>query len=519
MRKTYKSLFERYQDQRVLMKCKDFAKWTLPKLMAEVQQHGESAIVERDYQEGGALLVNNLTSKLCALLFPSNRPFFGIDPSAALRKKAEDAGHEAAAFSAALAKMEMDASQRVFLNSSYNQLSLSIAHLIITGNACVFRDSKTARSVAYGLTSYGVRRSGQGDVVDAVIREYESFAGLSRDMQVQLSIRQPNKYKMEDHDVSVEIYTRIKRESNQAGDFYYVVSQELEGIPVGRPGTYPAHLCPWQFPVWSLISGEHYGRGIVEDYAGGFAAMSDKSEALALYGIAACKFVNLVQPGAGVVVDDIHAAETGEYVSGTNGAVQVQEAGNGPKIQAMRAEVEYHFSKLARAFMYTGNTRDAERVTAFELRQQAQEANTTLGGTYSALAETYQGPLANILLTEVEPGVLEGLLTGHAKVNIIAGIPALSRGIGVQNLASAAADAGAIYPVLTQIDKRVDPNRLMDMIYAGQSVDTSQFHRTPEAQAEFDAAQAEKAQAEQQIVDTNVQADQLAALQQLPGMN
>lgn len=516
-RATYKSLFEKYQDHSVLIKCKQYAHWTIAKLMAELSHRGTADIIERDYQELGALLVNNLTAKLTALLFPANKPFFGIDPSEELVAKAEDQGVTSEELSSQLSRLEMKASQQVFLNSSYHQLNLSVSHLIVTGNTVIFRDSKRKRSVCYGLQSFGIRRTGAGEIADLIVREYESFAGLSREIQTLLVQRAPHKFKMGEYDVNIEVYTRIQRMEKPDGRIVYKVSQEIEGMPIGKPGEYPDYLCPWQAPVWSLVAGEHYGRGLVEDYAGGFASISDKSEALALYGIAAMKFINLVAPGSGSSVEDMNAAETGEYVQGTNGAVQVQEAGDGPKIAAMRSEITATFQNLARAFMYEGNVRDAERVTAYELRKQAQEANTALGGQYSALAESFQNPLAHILLAEVNPGTLEGIINGSIQVNIISGLPALSRGIEVQNILQAAQDAAAIVPPLVQLDKRVDPNKLLDQIYAGQAVDTTRFHRSKDEQRELDEAAKKELNAQQNLATTDSLAEQANTLAALPG--
>lgn len=512
MVQTYKSLFHKYRDDSVILKSRQYAHWTLPKLMAELSHHGTAEVIERDYQEMGALLVNNLASKLTALLFPTNRPFFGISVSPRLVEIAKRKGKNEAELLSGLAKLEMDASQSVFLNSSYHQLTMAVAHLIVTGNALTYRDSKAKKTITYGLQSFGIRRTGTGELADCILREFESFAGLSRDIQVMLSTRFPHKFRMDRYDVNVEVYTRVTRQENERGKVFYNISQEIEGMLIGQPGTFPAHLCPWQAPTWSLIAGEHYGRGMVEDYAGGFASLSDKSEALALYGIAAMKFLNLVQPGSGQSIDDLQNAETGDYVQGTNGAVAVQEAGDGVKIQAMRAEVTATFANLARAFMYNANVRDAERVTAFELRQQAQEANTGLGGQYSALAESFQAPMAHVLLTEVEPATLQGIITGDLNPDIIAGLPALSRGIDVQNILQAAQDAAAIVPPLIQLDTRIDQKKLMDVIYAGQSVDTTQFHRTKEEQAEVDAAKQQAANAENTINQLNNATDTQAAL-------
>lgn len=509
---TFKSLFTKYRDDSVVLKSKQYAHWTLPKLMAELSHLGSAEIVERDYQEMGALLTNNLGSKLTSLLFPTNRPFFGINVSQALADKAKEKGMDEAALLSGLAKMEMDASQSVFLNSSYHQLTLAVLHLIVTGNCLTYRDSRTKRTTTYGLQSIGVRRTGTGQLADCILREYESFAGLTPDLQAMLSTRFPHKFRMDRFDINVEVYTRITRKVNEAGKVFFTVAQEVEGFPIGQAGTYPEHLCPWQAPTWSLIAGEHYGRGLVEDYAGGFASLSDKSEALALYGISAMKYINLVQPGSGSSIDDMQRAETGDYVQGTNGAVQVQEAGDGIKIQAMRAEIQATFANLARAFMYTGNTRDAERVTAFELRQQAMEANASLGGQYSALAETFQAPMAHVLLTETNPVTLQGILSGDMTPDIIAGLPALSRGIDVQNILQAAQDAAAIVPPLVQLDQRIDPRKLLDMIYAGQSVDTTRFHRTAAEQAEVDAAKKQAAEAQNQLNQLNGAVDTQEAL-------
>lgn len=509
---TFKSLFTKYRDDSVLMKSRLYAHWTLPKLMAELSHHGSAEVIERDYQEMGALLTNSLGSKLTALLFPTNRPFFGINVSERLVKAASAKGLDEAALLSGLAKLEMDASQSVFLNSSYHQLTLAVLHLIVTGNVLTYRDSKTKRTVTYGLQSIGVRRTGTGQLADCILREFESFAGLSRDIQAMLVTRFPHKFRMDRYDINVEVYTRITRKENDAGKVFFQVAQEIEGFIIGTPGTYPEHLCPWQAPTWSLVAGEHYGRGLVEDYAGGFASLSDKSEALALYGISAMKYINLVQPGSGQNIDDLQRAETGDYVQGTNGAVQVQEAGDGVKIQAMRAEIMATFTNLARAFMYNANVRDAERVTAFELRQQAQEANTALGGQYSALAETFQAPMAHVLLTEVSPATLQGIITGDLNPDIIAGLPALSRGIDVQNILQAAQDAAAIMPPLLQLDQRIDPKKMLDVIYAGQSVDTSKFHRSAEEQKEVDAAKQQAADAQNTINQLNNATDTQTAL-------
>lgn len=517
---SHKALFERYRDSVVLQKGTQYAKWTLPQLMAELceLQAGGTVILERDFQEIGALLVNNLGSKLTGLLFPSSRPFYKIKASAVITAAAKKQGVKDAELLAGLARLEMKSCQQLFLNASYEQLVLAIKHLIVTGNVLLYRDSKNNKTMAYGLQSYAVRRDGRGNMMDCILREYTDYESLPTAIQDVLKTKHPSKYREENEGKNrVVLFTRIKREYNSTGACYYRVSQEADDVPVGVAGTYPEHLCPWQAVCWSLIVGENYGRGLVEDYAGGFAKLSDSSHAATLYGLAASKVVNLVAPGQGADIDELQDAENGEYVQGAEGAVQAYEAGDAGKMEQMRQEIEQVFGRLARAFMYKANTRDAERVTAYELKQDAMEAEATLGGVYSSLSASLQIPLAHILLTETEPGMMEGIVTSEIKLDILAGIPALGRQADVQNIAAAAQDAAAIIPVLKQLSNRVDTEKLLDVIFAGQSVDTSTFYKDQETLDQEAAAAQQQAQGQAQIAQSTTMADQAQQLNALQG--
>lgn len=511
---THKMRWDKYRDDTVVQKCIRFALWTLPQLMADLDQsnRGTSMQLERDYQEIGAMLTNNLAAKLASILFPANVPFIKVEPSAALIKKAEQNGTSAAELDSALAKMEMDASKRLFLNASYNQFVQAIKYLIVTGNTLIHRDSKAKQTSAYGPNQFSIRRDGRGKMLDCVLREAVAFDGLDEPTRAQLRAKNPARISAGSFDISLELYTRINR-ADLRGNPVYVVSQEIEGMPVGEPSIYPEHLCPYMAPTWNLLAGEHYGRGLVEDMAGGFAKLSDSSEALALYGISAMKFINLVAPGQGANLDEIQAAETGEYVQGQKDSINIYEAGDGNKIAAMAAIIDSTFQNLARAFMYTGQARDSERTTAYELKLQAGEANTVLGGQYSALAESMQVPTGHILLTEVHPGMLEGIITGDIKLDIIAGSAALGRAAGAQSLMAVAQTANAVAGVLLQADPRISRSKLMDFLYASESVDSSVFLMDKKEQAEYDAAKQQEQQGQNQMTQAGDVAAQAEAIQ------
>lgn len=514
-RLTHKALFNRYKDDTVLFKSRKYAHWTLPQLMADISILGpdRTVVLERDYQEIGALLVNNLASKLAGLLFPSSRPFFNVELGKVVKDAATKKGVAPEDLASGIAQLEMNSCQRVFLNGSFEQLVLAMKHLIVTGNVLLYRDTKAAKTATYGVSSFSVRRDGRGNLMDCVLREFTDFRALAPEVQQVLALKN-HSYKLDtDETQTIELYTRIRRDQNTHGDVVYHVSQQAQDLDVGTPGVYPEHLCPWQVVPWSLIIGESYGRGLVEDYAGGFAKLSDQSLAATLYGIEAARLINLVAPGQGANVDELNAAGVGEYVQGTEESVHAHEGGDANKLEQMEATIQNTFGRLGRAFMYKANTRDAERVTAYELKQDALEAEATLGGTYSSLSASMQVPMAHVLLHETDPGMLEGIVTGNIKLGIVAGLNALGRQANIQNLAAAAQDAAAIIPVLAQLSNRVDKDKVLDLILAGQSVDTATIYKDKAKMEAEQAAAQQEAAGQQQIQQSTTLADQAQQLQ------
>jgi hypothetical protein len=228
--------------------------------------------------------------------------------------------------------------------------------------------------------------------------------------------------------------------------------------------------------------------------------------------IEAMRVINLVSGTAGTDIDDIANAETGEYLRGDPEAVKAHETGDAQKMAIASQAIEELFGRLAKAFMYQANTRDAERVTAYELQRDAQEAENTLGGAYSMLSTATQIPLAHILLVETHGSMLPGLIDGSIKLDITAGIPALGRTGDVQNLLMASQEVAAVAPI-TQMDKRISLPKVVDMIMSGRSVDTSTIYYSEEEQAANMQAEMQAQQGMQQL-----QASAQAA-QQLEQMN
>lgn len=174
-------------------------------------------------------------------------------------------------------------------------------------------------------------------------------------------------------------------------------------------------------------------------------------------------------------------AVTGEYIqANAKDGITAYEGGDARKMEVVKAEIQQLFGDLARAFMYTGNTRDAERVTATEIRQNINEAQSTLGDAYSNLAEVWHQRLAYLLLVEEEPRILPVLQTGGFRLDIMVGTAALNRASTVDRLLEATLAVQQIVPVLAQSSRRFNVDAVIDQIFAGYGIDRNSMSYTKE---------------------------------------
>lgn len=513
-RETASAMWAAHRDTQGIRKAEDFAKFTIPSLMADpLKGHDQADTLEYDFQSYGALLVNNLTSKLVSALFPAGRPCFQITLDATLRDAAKQRGVDDTALNAATAKLELSATERLFRNANLAKLTRAVKLLITTGDALLYRDTRRGKFLVWSKQSYTVRRDAFGDLSTVVLKQRIAFEHLPQEVQADAT----SKRIMAKPSDKLEYYTVIEWRPTPQGERRVVVWNELEGKRVGPESSYPEHLCPWVPVAWNVPDGEHYGRGYVEEYSGAFAKISILSEQLGLYELEALNMLNLVDEAAGAVIDDYKNASTGDYIPGkVGGSVGSYERGDYNKITAIRSSIEADVMLLNRAFMYTGQMRDAERVTVEEVRTIAREAENLMGGTYSLLAEHMQAPLAYLMMYEealTDPDFMLGLVQKSYRPTIVTGIPALTRSAAVQALFKSAQEVAAVVPALAQVSQRFDPERVIELIFRSNSAPLEEISKSADqiaAEAEAEAAQAN--------ASLDVASGALAANESIPGV-
>lgn len=422
-RETAKAIYERLKNDRqpYTDRAEECAKYTIPALFPK-ENDTSSTTYKLPHQSFGARGVNNLSSKLLLALFPPNSTFFRLDMNPTL--KAEVAQQDASMqqeIEAALMKME----QRILKYVETSQLRVTIKEalnqLIVAGNCLLFLPPKEGGAKLYRLSNYVVQRDALGKVLEIVTLDKLLFGTLPED--VRKLIETSKQWNMND---PVEVYTHI-----YLGDGNYYSYQEVEGTLI--PGTeqqFPEDKSPWIAIRFVKMDGESYGRSFVEEYLGDLKNLDGLQEAILNYSAIAAYILFLVNPGGMTRARLIAKAETGDFVPGRKEDISVLQLEKSNDMMIAKSTIDAIEQRLSYCFILNSVVqRNAERVTAEEIRQVAGELEDTLGGTYSILSQELQLPLVRRIMAQLEStGELPTTQAGAIEPSITTGIEALGRG-------------------------------------------------------------------------------------------
>jgi len=425
MAATAKERFETLNGRRdqVLSRARDAADITIPALMPP-EGTDENATLPQPYQSLGARGVNNLTSKLRLSLFPPGTPFFRFKMDDAV--KAAIAGDEAANVTDVengLQKLENDAVALLETENHGVTLHATIKQLVACGNALLHMPDKGG-SRLFRLPTYVVIRDAMGNWFEIVAKETVSKNTLDEAVKTQTQVKEPAGGKEDDEDI--DVFTHVRRVNGKA-EWH----QEINDIEVeGSQGRSDVDDCPYIPLRWSALEGENYGRGHVEEYLGDLRSLEDLSKELVQHALAASKVVFLDRPNSTTDIEKVEECESGSFVEGNVEDIGVLQVGKMQDFQVAKAQVDDLSLRISHAFLLrSGTTRDAERVTAEEIRMIAQELEDVLGGVYTVLAQELQTKVVRRLIAQLKKrGKFPTLPSGALEPVIVTGFDALGRG-------------------------------------------------------------------------------------------
>lgn len=423
---TAKALYSKLEGDResYLNSAYDAAELTVPYLMPRTK--GTHATLTTPYQSVGSRGVNNLASKLLLALLPPNAAFFrlSVDSLALAEEEPEIAEQIITDLETSLRRVEDTVMLEISRNTFRSSLHEALKQLIVTGNVLLYVTDDNRLRV-FRLDRFVVERDSMGDAFRIIVKESLSPLALPPEAK-QVIPEDADSHK------EVDLYTHCWFE-----DDIWHVSQEIDGIPVpSSSGSYQKDKCPFIPLRMARIDGEDYGRGYVEEYMGDLQSLEGLSKAVLEASAAASKVLFLVNPNGTTRIKTIKEAANGAIVSGNNEDVTVLQTNKHHDLSIALQTMQSIKDRLGHAFLLTsGVVRDAERVTAEEIRMLSQELEAALGGLYSLLATEGQLPLVRRLLDSMAKSKrLPDLPKEIVEPVIITGVEALGRGHDLQKL-------------------------------------------------------------------------------------
>ena len=480
--KLYQSMVA--ERQPYLDRARDVAKLTIPTLLPPEGSNGSTKFYT-PFQGTGARGVNNIASKLLLALFPPNRFFARLTMDekvlAELEKAAGPDQDVRGEVNTALATLEQRILTDFNESNSRPVLFQALRHLAI-GN--VFLREHDDGSYSYlRLDSYVVRRDGTGNVILAITKECIDKEALPDQARAFVESLPPGEAEQSGKR-DIDLYTVYRRNGKK-----FDVHQEIKGHEVfGTKGTQPIDRTSFQALRFNHLSGEHYGRGLAEELIGDLASLESLMQSLVEGSAAAAKVIWLLNPGGVTLAEKVAKAVNGEFVEGDVRDIAALKLDKSQDFSIVLQTIQSIEKRLDAAFLNSSAIqRNAERVTAEEIRFLANELENAYGGLYSILAQELQRPLAVRRIFQMKKrGLLPSFNDKLIKPTIVTGIEALGRTDELQRLdAAIQGTAQDIGPEM--VAKYLKPGGLFRRRFASLSVpDIDQLVRTDEEVAQAD---------------------------------
>ena len=488
-RKRYEQLATGRRD--FLDKAVECSELTLPYLIQDdLSSRPNHESLKVPWQSIGSKCVVTLAAKLMLAILPPQTSFFK------LQLREDKLGQEftpevKGELDLSFSKMERMIMEYIAASNDRVTIHQALKHLIVSGNALIFMGKDGLKN--YPLSRYVVSRDGNGNVIEIVTKELINRKVMEVDVPDPLPNTGIDETKTTDKD-DIEVYTCVK-----LIDGRWVWYQEaFDKILPGSRSTAPKNASPWLVLRFNTVDGEDYGRGRVEEFLGDLKTVEGLSQALVEGAAAASKVIFLVSPSSTTKPQTIAKAGNGAIVSGRAEDVQVVQVGKTADFSTAANMANQIERRLLEAFLVM-NIRQAERVTAEEVRLTQLELEQQLGGIFSLLTIEFLIPYLNrTLLVLQRNNEIPKLPKDIVRPTIVAGINALGRG---QDRESLTQFIGTIAQTLgpEALMKFVEPLEAIKRLAAAQGIDVLNLIKTQE-QIDQEMQAMQQAQAQQSLV-------------------
>lgn len=474
--------------QGLLRRVEDYAALTIPRIALPEGVDEYTSSIQHDWTSVGAQAVNHLTNKIVLNLFRPGTPFFRLDikPSEAAKLNIPEAQ-----LKEVLVAGEQDALKVMDQKALRPILNEVTMNLIVTGNALLDLEDPDEPRVL-GIKHYAVKRSIKGIVQEILIYERVLYNELEEVAKPYAKVQRT----WDDEEAYVEFVRWYRRTGKNRWQLTQHIDEKT--LPAEFTKTYTDKTLRVYPLVWARADGHNYGTGLVEDYAGDFGTLSTLSESEIKTAILSSDYRWLANPASVGDIQDVKDSNAGDVLPGKKDDLTIVSMAPPGAVEAVSNSADKVIRRIGSAFLLgSAVTRDAERVTAEEIRMQAQELETSLGGVYSRLAIEFQLPIAIWLLEQVDIDISGTKI----EPTIVTGLAALSRNAEAQQLGlflAALAQLGTVDPE-TKI--RLKMSEVISTLAAAYGITPSKYVRTDDEVNAIMSQQQQAATDQQVTVD------------------
>jgi len=405
------------QRETFLERARDSSKLTLPTLIPP-SSYSNATKYPTPYQGIGARGVNNLASKLLLSLLPPNAPFFRLKMDDFVIKEIEGDENLKSSIEEGLSQIERAIMTDIDVMADRVAVFEALKHLIVAGNVLLFVGENGIR--VFPLSRYVIKRDPSGNVLEIITKECVSPNALPEE------IRQGVLEQLKGDEKTVDIFTHVLRIKDK-----FKIYQEVKGMPIPKSqGSFPLDKSPYIPLRFNRIDSEDYGRGYVEEYYGDLKSLEGLTRAIVEGSAAASKVLFMVAPNGTTRARKLAESPNGAIIEGSANDVSTLQVNKFADFRIAYDTMNRIETRLQYAFLLNSSIqRNAERVTASEIRFMAEDLEKALGGIYSILSQEFQLPFVMRKMSMMEKDKkLPKLPRDGVRPSIVTGLEALGRG-------------------------------------------------------------------------------------------
>ena len=395
-----------------------YSEMTLPYIISEEGRSGSSTTPSKRAQGYCNMLVNNLKSKIGMTLLPPSTSSFRFSPDQKMIDAAVQ-GNETAKeqLFLELSRSQDKINKEIEAQQIRSSLFDMVAHQLVVGSVLVEK-----------LPNEGILLHPLKSFVVKLDRKGKAKAFCFVEMLDEL----PENITSTEEKDEYELYTMVYYDKESK---VWVEKQELDGEIVGEERTFKTYMdVPYRYLGWSWGVGDKYHRPYVEDLYPDMEQLNYLAELLTRGALASAKVTFLVNEQQGFTdIRTLEDSRTGAYVHGREQDVATLQVGKNFDFQVPMEREQNLKRELAEAFLSNkSTTRDAERVTAYEISIMARELeSSTLGGIYSSMATEFMQWLIYQVMGELKIKFESKELKN---VKILTGLDAIGRSQEAQKM-------------------------------------------------------------------------------------